>query len=283
MHKQAIVSVFAVALGCGTLLLGIARAGAGETTKTAPDPIAHVRLAQERALAAQQGRPLYMKYCATCHGRRGDGRGPSAAALGLAPLDFTRGLYKFRTTPADMIPTQRDIERTIALGAVGTQMPPWSKILSRADIRALARYLMSLSDRFWTGEPAPPVLEIPKEPPADAASIARGRELFARTGCPVCHGATGHGDGMVAAALRDDWGKPIRPLNYHAASPKGGACSRCYFRTVSTGHAGTPMPSFAELLSPAERWDIVHFVMSLREPRSVLDYLLDPAGRTTTP
>lgn len=239
--------------------------------------------AQQRALAAERGRPLYLKYCATCHGRDGDGHGPSAAALEVAPLDFTRGIYKFRTTPAGMIPTQRDIERTIRLGLVGTRMPPWSKLLSPAEITLLAGYLMTLSDRFWTDEPPPPVLEIPAEPRADAASIARGQALFGRMGCPVCHGTQGHGDGMIAAALRDDWGKPIRPFDFHSASPKGGPAARGYYRTISTGHTGTPMPSFVALLKPDERWDVVHYVMSLRAPRGVLDYLLDPAGRMTIP
>jgi mono/diheme cytochrome c family protein len=36
------------------------------------------------------GRPLYLRYCAACHGREGRGDGPVAPALGEKPTDLTQ-------------------------------------------------------------------------------------------------------------------------------------------------------------------------------------------------
>ena len=47
--------------------------------------------------------------------------------------------------------------------------------------------------------------------PADAKSVAQGRELYV-AGCLPCHGPAGKGDGSAAATLERD-GKPIRPGN----------------------------------------------------------------------
>ena len=39
------------------------------------------------------GEHVFARYCQTCHGVRGDGRGPSAFRLeGPPPRDFTRGI-----------------------------------------------------------------------------------------------------------------------------------------------------------------------------------------------
>ena len=35
------------------------------------------------------------------------------------------------------------------------------------------------------------------------------------------------------------------------------------YRVFITGLNGTPMPSFADSISPAEAWDLVHFIQSL--------------------
>jgi mono/diheme cytochrome c family protein len=44
------------------------------------------------------------------------------------------------------------------------------------------------------------------------------------------------------------------------------------------------MPSFGAALSPAERWDLSHYVLSLGHRRPTVDYLFrDPIGRSTPP
>ena len=45
---------------------------------------------------------------------------------------------------------------------------------------------------------------------------------------------------------------------------KLGHDGRHIFITITTGIGGTPMPSFADAFTPAQTWDIVHYVQSLR-------------------
>lgn len=252
-------------------------------TRSAIERLDAERRAAERDRLAREGEPLFHKFCATCHGRRGDGRGPSARFTTTPPRDFTRGTYKFRMTPAGSPPTHADLVRTISVGVRGTHMPAWKGTLSRSQIATLARFLTTRADVFWTSEPPPPPLEIPAEPPYDDASVARGKELYAKMQCATCHGERGRGDGPAASALKDDWGHAIRPADFTAGAFKGGCCGATVFRAISTGLGGTPMPSFAAAMTPAERWDLAHYVLSLGHTRPATEYLLAPVGRITPP
>ncbi|MBP9203069.1 MAG: c-type cytochrome [Kofleriaceae bacterium] len=253
-------------------------------TRTELQQLEARRRADERGRLAREGQPLFVRYCATCHGRRGDGAGTSVRFTTTPPRDFTRGTYKFRMTPAGSPPSHEDLVRTISVGVRGTHMPAWKGRLTRTQIETLARYLTTLSDVFWSDTPPAPALVIPPEPAYDPQSVARGQAIYGRMQCATCHGAGGGGDGPAARALRDDWGQPIRPANFLAGAIKGGCCGASIYRAVSTGLGGTPMPSFAGAMTEAERWDLAHYVLSLGRKRPALDYLLrDPAGRTTTP
>ena len=55
-------------------------------------------------------------------GEGGWGRGAGAEQLAPRPRDFTKGLYKVRTT-ANKTPTDQDIFRMITEGMPGTSMP----------------------------------------------------------------------------------------------------------------------------------------------------------------
>jgi mono/diheme cytochrome c family protein len=261
-----------------------ALAEALQVTRTELQQLDDRRRAGERARLRHEGQPLFGKYCATCHGERGDGKGPSARFTHVPPRDFTRGTYKFRMSPAGAPPSFEDLVRTISVGVRGTHMPGWRGRLTRAQIETLARYLTTLSDVFWTDAAPPPPLVIPPETPYDSASIARGKLLFKTMQCATCHGVEGDGRGPAAATLRDDWGEPIRPADFTAGQLKGGCCGPEIFRAISTGLAGAPMPSFAGATDTQQRWDLAHYVLSLGRHRPAVDYLFrDPAGRMTPP
>ncbi|MFO0722474.1 MAG: c-type cytochrome [Myxococcota bacterium] len=252
-------------------------------TRSAIETLAANQRAADRERLMRDGEPLFLRYCATCHGLRGDGQGPSAQFTTSPPRDFTRGTYKFRMTPAGAPPTLEDLIRTITVGVRGTHMPGWKGRLTRQQIRTLAQYLTTLSDVFWSDAPPAALLEIPPETQNDASSVARGKELYGRMQCGTCHGARGYGDGAAAAALRDDWAQVITPANFAQGVVKGGCCGAPIYRAISTGIGGTPMPSFGAAMSPEERWDLVHYVLSLRQSKSIFDALLDPAGRISVP
>lgn len=246
-----------------------------------PAPIGMFTAARREQLLAE-GRPLYLRHCATCHGAEGDGKGPSAPFLDHPPRNFLTGSYNFRMTPLGSLAREEDVYRTISLGVLRTAMPAWRDSLSHHQRRTLSRYVLALSARTLTEVPGP-TLVIPPEPPDDEASRSRGRALFTEYGCNACHGDQGRGDGAASAALVDENGAPIRPANFHVGF-QGGKGAVVAFRAISTGLNGTPMPSFGPILDDAQRWDLAHFVHSLQEPRSAVDYLFnDPAGRIQEP
>lgn len=99
------------------------------------------------------------------------------------------------------------------------------------------------------GAPANPV-------PADAASIARGAELFNVT-CTACHGASGSGNGPVAAFLQNK--KPADLTSPAVQFLSDGAI----FLVITNGFG--LMPPLNENLTVRERWDVVNYVRTLKK------------------
>lgn len=100
-----------------------------------------------------------------------------------------------------------------------------------------------------------PNVGVPANPvPADAASIARGAELYQVT-CSFCHGPAGAGNGPIAAFLQY---KPAHLNDPIIQSLTDGAI----FYTITNGVPGR-MPPLNENLLVRERWDVVNFVRTL--------------------
>lgn len=104
--------------------------------------------------------------------------------------------------------------------------------------------------------PAPPVLTPER--------LTRSKQLYADAECLACHGARGRGDGSSAPTLKDNRDLPIaatdltRPERF-----KNGARPEDVYRTLVTGLAGTPMPSYGDSLEPDQAWDLAYYVLSL--------------------
>ncbi|MEM8733176.1 MAG: c-type cytochrome [Planctomycetota bacterium] len=108
-------------------------------------------LSMENLLAASgdpemEGRGLYRKHCATCHGVTGNGRGPTAALVDPYPRDYRMGTFKFKSTPIGSKPTKGDLAYAIEHGIVGSSMVKIPE-LTAPDIDALADYVIYLSMR----------------------------------------------------------------------------------------------------------------------------------------
>ena len=58
---------------------------------------------------AQQGRGAISLALRHCHGIGGDGAGPSAVALHPYPRDFRAGIFKYKSTPSTVPPTDDDL------------------------------------------------------------------------------------------------------------------------------------------------------------------------------
>lgn len=102
-----------------------------------------------------------------------------------------------------------------------------------------------------------PGMGAPENPTAaNESSVTRGAELYALH-CQMCHGATGEGNGSVAAFLIRY--KPANLTTDVVQSKSDGS----FFLTISNGLDGK-MPALNENLTVSERWDVVNFLRSLK-------------------
>ena len=219
----------------------------------------------------EAGKEVYTRRCVGCHGVKGDGNGPAATFMAQRPRDFRDAIFKFRVTPEGSLPTDGDLFRTITRGVRGTAMPSWHEIPEK-DRWAVIQYIKTFSPYFEDELPDPP-LYIPPPPPPSADIVALGRDTYVNTKCWQCHGGPGEkdgepftfpwGEGPSADELTDDWGFPIAATDLTTGILKSGPTVADIFRTMTTGLNGTPMPSFRDARSEAERWAIAYYIASL--------------------
>lgn len=229
--------------------------------------------------SAPPGRRLYVRWCATCHGPDGGGNGPAAPSLVPRPRDFTRGLFKYKSTPSDQPPTDDDLTRVVADGLAASAMPYFRDLLTPEEIRAVVGHVKTLSPTFAGAAPQP--VRIPPRMPPDAASLARGHALYAELGCDSCHGA----DGRRRETQRDAKQYPVvtRDLTAPWAFAGGRDPEQVWLR-LTTLSSLSPMPSYAESITPTDRWHLVNYVLSLaRTPAWKPGGRLDGPGQHADP
>ena len=262
----------------GLLLLALApagwlvaqRSGAQEAPGTGPSRDAPGTGPAIDAAGAGGGQ-VYAKYCAQCHGDRGDGRGYAAPYLRPAPRDFTSGKYQIRSTPTGALPTDDDIRRVIRNGIPYTAMPAFPD-LTDGQVDELVQVLKGFSPKFASGA-APEPLELPNDPGYSEDRIEEARKVYQQIGCAGCHGQEDRGDGPSAPTLRDDWGQVVRAADLSRPwTFNGGATREDVFRSISTGLNGTPMAGFQSALSDEQRWLLVDFISSLSGNRTTAGY-----------
>jgi mono/diheme cytochrome c family protein len=103
------------------------------------------------------GRTLYLRYCASCHGRSGSGDGPVAPALGEKPTDLTQIAARHGGT-FPFVDVCEAIDGTRSVRAHGvSEMPVWGEIfdsdstspleqqiVAGGKVMTIARYLRTL-------------------------------------------------------------------------------------------------------------------------------------------
>ena len=178
------------------------------------------------APSVARGKALFAEYCVTCHGERGDGKGPSATGLNPPPANFTDAGFIRGETPYDFY-------HVISLCKTHTAMPAWDDVLSIQERWDLVSYL-------WTIAPGD-------------AGIAEGQGVYLAH-CASCHGATGNGQGTFANVLVS--GAPDLSTPQALARKSDAEL----FAATTRGMPGTPMPAFARTLQDDERWKAVAFL-----------------------
>jgi mono/diheme cytochrome c family protein len=95
---------------------------------------------EQRALLAQ-GRKIYMSWCASCHGKLGDGNSPVAGTLNPKPTNFTTGFVHNNTG----LPDTQYAMQVLDKGIDGTAMVPMTvAIPNLQDRQAVVAYILSL-------------------------------------------------------------------------------------------------------------------------------------------
>lgn len=246
------------------LLLGRA-AWAGSPVDLSTSPVSPDRL------ELLEGVRIYSTICAACHGSNGRADTHAAHMYDPPPRDFTKGLFKIRSTPTGTLPTDEDLLETLVHGIPGTEMPP-NAYLSDPEKRAVLRYLkrlvaqevdgkrVNLFESRGQGRPLP----MPDPPPKGRALIPKGRRLYRELQCAGCHGEEGRGDGPLAPALTDDSGRRARPTDFTAGIFKGGDSVRDIYLRLAAGMDGTPMGSYLDAVDdPKNLWALAAYVRSL--------------------
>jgi mono/diheme cytochrome c family protein len=143
-----------------------------------------------------RGKVAFTTMCSSCHGVKGDGKGPSARGLVPPPRNFTAPgqqlQFKFKSVPSGDLPTDEDLIRTVRGGLHGTAMLQWD--VSETRLREIIQFIKTLSNRWQTEGPGTPI-EISPDPVAAGKmtrdqAIEIGRKNYnLKTGpnCAACH------------------------------------------------------------------------------------------------
>ncbi len=179
-----------------------------------------------RSSDLRRGQQDYARYCAPCHGNRGEGDGPGAAGLQPRPANLSEQEY-----------TEDRLSVFLWNGAAGTAMPAWRE-LTAMDLSAIAAVVQGFH------APLP-------EPGIPPGVLALGARVYTAR-CAQCHGAKGAGDGPAAGQFA------IAPTNFRAQRPTLAAS----LRAVRNGVEGTPMAPWTSELPEAELSAVAYYVRS---------------------
>ena len=190
----------------------------------------------QRASLLQRGRAVYAKYCVGCHGEQGDGNGPAAARLITKPRDFTKGIYKFRSTDSGSLPLDSDLHRTITDGLSRVSMPGFPLMPEQEKV-AVIEYIKSFYPNWDKEKDQRKIVPVTAAPTdlAEPERVLRGRIVYLAMQCGKCHGSDGAGTGATQTDYTDAWGNPQKPLDFTRGRLKGGDNPEDIFRTFHTG------------------------------------------------
>ena len=133
--------------GTFTLLLLLVTASCRRNAPPAPaDPMLEAIRAEEKeaglTYSEGQGKQVFARYCATCHGDNGKGDGQNASNLNPPPPDLTGS-----KNLADAAYVQRVIAEGSAAAGRSPLSPPWGRTLSLQEIEYVTQYCRALARR----------------------------------------------------------------------------------------------------------------------------------------
>ncbi|MCS6898072.1 MAG: cytochrome c [Nitrospira sp.] len=93
--------------------------------------------AQEYPPDLERGKTIYLRHCRSCHGETGEGNGPGAESLPLAPANFRH--------PRSLLKSDEDLLRIIEHGIVFSPMHAWRGRLADEEMQDVLAYIRFLS------------------------------------------------------------------------------------------------------------------------------------------
>ena len=239
------------------------------------------------AAVLTEGEKAYALYCRTCHGEKGDGKGPAAKGLRPPPRDFTLGMFKFAAVSGGSLPNDEDLVRIVQGGLHGTAMLAWDGIPDQK-VAEIVQYVKTFSPR-WKDEEPGEAIHVTPDPwkGREAEAATRGKKLYhGLAQCLSCHpsyaprpfiheaareltgsGTTDFRDDMFGSMLTDsDYGVKILPpdfLRSELRSIRPDHRAEDLYRVIASGVGGTAMPTWQGSLPEEDLWALVHFVDSL--------------------
>ncbi len=218
-----LVSLALLCVACSTRTPDDAARPKGPAVPVAPPPAAPVALTADQ----QNGKALYLRMCAVCHGDNGEG-------------------YKADRAPAlrhpDFLAAVSDafLRHAIAQGRKGTTMSAWSTErggpLSQVEVANVRAFM-----RTWESKPRAQLDERPL-----LGDAKRGESTYLRE-CARCHGPRGVSGPYIHLA----------ELGLMATASNG------FLRhAIKVGRSGTEMAAYAQLGDPAIE-DIVAYLRAL--------------------
>jgi high-affinity iron transporter len=121
------------------------------------------------------------------------------------------------------------------------------------DARRPPSEIVELQTRLVSSLGVAGALDLPTAP----LDLGRGKVLYTQN-CSSCHGVAGLGDGPAAKASPI----PVPPIG--SASEAADLTPTLAYNVVTVGVRGTPMPEFANTLSPQDRWNVINYIYELR-------------------
>lgn len=280
-----------------------------ENSGTAAEPrmVSYPKEDFDFELRLKHGQAVYMKRCVQCHGVNGDGNGPAADSLYPRPRDYTKGIFKFTSTPYGSKPRRKDLVSTVRKGVTGTSMPRFNRLPDK-DVDAVVDYVMVLAQRGelefqlameadaaeeldpdfvpdfvddvtdrWKTAKSGLTQPLTPQPELTPERAKLGREAFLSKGCSKCHGEDGRGHTKDNIG-KDSWGYATRAADLTSGMLRGGQEPVDIYRRILNGINGTPMPGFKNALQsePETIWNLVAYVLEVSNRRRLGDTI--PAG-----
>jgi mono/diheme cytochrome c family protein len=143
---------------------------------------------------------------------------------------------------------------------------PGFRQVSPSNRWAIVQFIKTFSERFNDSTEYPlDTLIFGKQIISSPRSLSIGRKIYLQMKCADCHGISGRGDGAASLSQVDDARHAVHTTDLTNHSDyKFSYTVHDVYRIFSTGLNGVPMPSYIDVLSDDDRWNLANYVWSLQ-------------------